>query len=64
LKKLGLLPATTSAKTKPRDAKLPELPDGVSEQDLNYLLSQALEKVNSIIVQRTQHLKLKNLIGL
>lgn len=64
LKKLGLLPATTSAKTKSRDAKLPELPAGVSEQDLNYLLSQALEKVNSIIVQRTQHLKLKNLIGL
>jgi hypothetical protein len=61
---LGLLPGTTSAKTKPRDAKLPELPAGVSEQDLNYLLSQALEKVNSIIVQRTQHLKLKNLIGL
>ncbi|KAK4008639.1 hypothetical protein OUZ56_013772 [Daphnia magna] len=45
LKKLGLLKETTPAKTKPRIDNLPELPPGVSEQDLNYLLSQALEKI-------------------
>jgi hypothetical protein len=50
LKKLDLLPAKTTTKTKPRIDNLPELPAGLSEQDLNYLLSQALEKVDSIIV--------------
>ncbi len=54
LKKLDLIPAKTTTKTKPRIDNLPELPAGLSEQDLNYLLSQALEKVNSIIVYKNQ----------
>lgn len=42
---LGLLTESANTKTKPRFNDLPDLPADVSEQDLNYLLSQALEKV-------------------
>ena len=49
LQGLGLLPPPTSTKTKPLVDNLPPPPEGVSEQELNYLLSQALEKVLHLI---------------
>lgn len=42
---LGLLDAPAPSETTPLFPDLPPRPEGVSEQDLNYLLSQALEKV-------------------
>ena len=47
LQSLGLLPKSVSKSTRHLFPDLPSPADGVSEQDLNYLLSQALEKVFS-----------------
>lgn len=53
LRKIGLLPQSgATTRTEPLFPNLPPLPQGVTEQDLNYLLSIALEKVKSHLVMR------------